>query len=178
MHCLADIFQKLKEKSAQVGLRINEQKTKYLRCTRKPHKMDGIDISRTHLEQVTSFKYLGSIVNGNNSIEGEIKERITLANKAYYANKDLFRSKLLSKKTKLRIYHTLVRPVATYGCETWVLKENIKLKLMVFERKILRRIYGPTKARDGTWRIKTNEELNRLTESRNTINYIKAQKLA
>ena len=71
--------------------------------------MDGIDISRTHLEQVTSFKYLGSIVNGNNSIEEEIKERITLANKAYYANKDLFRSKLLSKKTKLRMYHTLVR---------------------------------------------------------------------
>ena len=49
---------------------------------------------------------------------------------------------------------------------------------MVFERKILRRIYGPTKARDGTWRIKTNEELNRLTESRNIINYIKAQRLA
>jgi hypothetical protein len=39
-----------------------------------------------HLEQVKSFKYLGSIVNGNNSIEEEIKERIILGNKAYYAN--------------------------------------------------------------------------------------------
>jgi hypothetical protein len=49
---------------------------------------------------------------------------------------------------------------------------------MVFERKRLRRLYGPTKVRDGTWRIKSNEELNRLIENKNIINYIKAQRLA
>jgi hypothetical protein len=65
---------------------INEQKTKYLRCTRKDYEMDNININSTHLEQVKSFKYLGLIVNGNNSIEEEIKERISLSNKAYYAN--------------------------------------------------------------------------------------------
>jgi hypothetical protein len=43
------------------------------------------------------------------------------------------------------MYKTLVRPVITYDCETWVLKENIKTKLRVFERKVLRRIYGTTK---------------------------------
>jgi hypothetical protein len=73
--------------------------------------MDGIDISSTHLEQVTFFKYLGTIVNGKNSIQDEIKERTTLGNKAYYANQDKFKSKLLSKKSKLRIYQSLVRPV-------------------------------------------------------------------
>jgi hypothetical protein len=81
-------------------LKINEQKTKYLRCTKKHHKIDnidGIDISHTHLEQVKSFKYLGSIVNGKNLIEEELKERIILGNKGYYANQDLFKSKLLSK---------------------------------------------------------------------------------
>jgi hypothetical protein len=57
-----------------------------------------------------------------------------------------------------------------------VLKENIKSKLRVFERKVLRRIYGPTKESDGTWRIKSNE-LNRLIGNKN-INYIKAQRLA
>jgi len=67
------------------------------------------------------------------------------------------------------MYQTFVRPVVTYACETWVLKENIKTKLRVFERKVLRRIYGPTKESDGTWRIKSNEELNRL---------IKAQRLS
>jgi hypothetical protein len=30
-------------------------------------------------------------------------------------------------------------------CETWVLKEITKNKLMVFERKVLRKIFGPTK---------------------------------
>jgi hypothetical protein len=135
---IVDTFQKLKEISVQVGLNINEDKTKYLRCTKKKHKMDGIDIIQTHLEQVKSFKYLGSIVNGNNSIEGEIKGRISLGNKAFYANQDLFKSKLLSKKSKLRMYQTLVRPVVIYACETWVLKESIKSILRVYERKVLR----------------------------------------
>jgi hypothetical protein len=129
---LIDTFQKLKEISTQLGLIINEQKTKYLRCTKKNCAMDDININSIHLEQVKSFKYLGSIVNGNNSIEEEIKERIILGNKAFYVNRALFKSKLLSKKAKLKIYWTLVRPVVIYACETWVLKETIKQKLLVF----------------------------------------------
>jgi hypothetical protein len=50
--------------------------------------------------------------------------------------------------------------------------------LRVFERKVLRRIYGSTKERDGTWRIKSNKELNKLTGNKNIINYIKPQRLA
>jgi hypothetical protein len=76
------------------------------------------------------------------------------------------------------MYKTLVRPVVTYVCETRVLKENKKTKLRVFERKVLRIIYGSTKEKHGTWQIKSNEELNRLTGNKNIINYIKAQRLA
>ena len=76
------------------------------------------------------------------------------------------------------MYQTLVRPVVTYGCETWVLKENTQTKLRVFERKLLRRICGPTKESDGTWRIKSNGELNRLIGNKDIINYVKAQRLA
>jgi hypothetical protein len=39
-------------------------------------------------------------------------------------------------------------------------------------------IYGPTKESDGTWQIKSNNELNRLIGNKNIINYIKAQRLA
>jgi hypothetical protein len=53
----------------------------------------------------------------------------------------------------------LIRPVVMYACETWVLKENSIQKLMIFERKILRKIFGPTKEANDLWRIKTNEEL-------------------
>jgi hypothetical protein len=55
------------------------------------------------------------------------------------------------------MYWALVRPVVTYACEIWVLKETIKQKVLVLERKILRRMFGPNKERDGTWRIKTND---------------------
>ena len=48
-----------------------------------------------------------------------------------------------------------------YACETLVLKASIKQKLLVFERNILRRIFGPIKETDGRWRIKTNDELNK-----------------
>ena len=49
---------------------------------------------------------------------------------------------------------------------------------MVFERKVLGKIFGPTKERDGTWGIKTNDELDELIRHKNTINHIKAQRLS
>jgi hypothetical protein len=64
-----------------------------------------------------------------------------------------------------------------YACETWNLKENKKNQLMVFERKVLRRIFASTKERDDTWRIKTNDELDKLIRHKNIINHIKAQRL-
>ena len=44
--------------------------------------------------------------------------------------------------------------IVTYASETWVLKKNIIQKLLVFERKIVRGIFGPMKENQ-TWRIKT-----------------------
>ena len=65
----------------------------------------------------------------------------------------------------------------TYAPETWALKGNIIQKLLVFERKILRGIFGPTKENQ-TWRIKNNEELDKLIKQENVVNYIKAQILS
>jgi len=48
---------------------------------------------------------------------------------------------------------------------------------MVFERKVLRKTFGPTKERDGTRRIKNNE-LDQLKRHKNIINHIKAQRLS
>jgi len=63
----------------------------------------------------------------------------------------------------------------TYASETRVLKENIIQKLLVFERKILRGILEPTKENQ-TWRIKNNEELDKLIKNENIVIYIKAQR--
>jgi len=48
--------------------------------------------------------------------------------------------------------------------------------LLVFERKILRGIFGPTKENQ-TWRIKNYEELDKLIKHETVVNYIKAQRL-
>ena len=86
----------------------------------------------------------------------------------------LFKSNLVSKKSKLKLYWLVIRPTVVYGCETWVLKESIKQKFSVFGRKRLRKIFGPTKEANGIWRIETNKELDELIKHQNTINYVKA----
>jgi hypothetical protein len=78
----------------------------------------------------------------------------------------------------MKLCCSIIRPTVTYACETWVLKETVKNKLMLFERKVLRKIFGPIKERDGTRRIKTNDELDKLIRHENIINYIKAQRLS
>jgi hypothetical protein len=65
----------------------------------------------------------------------------------------------------------------TFASETWVLKETIYQKLLVFERKILRSIFGPTKENQ-MCRVNTNEVLDKLIKHKNVINYIKAQRLS
>ena len=48
---------------------------------------------------------------------------------------------------------------------------------MVFERKILRKIFGPNNE-NGIWRIKTNLELDEIIKRKNIINFIRAQRLS
>jgi len=82
-----------------------------------------------YLEQLHSYKYLGFTVSSDNSVEEEIQHRITLGNKAYYANQFFFKSRLVSKKSKLKLYWSIIRPIITYACEAWVLKGTIKKQL-------------------------------------------------
>jgi hypothetical protein len=89
----------------------------------------------------------------------------------------MFQSRLISKRAKVKLYYSVIRPIVTYSCQTWILKETIINKLLVFERKILRKIFGPNKE-NGTWRIKTNQELDEIIKCKNRINFIRAQRLS
>jgi len=144
---------------------------------KKDIRTENLNINNLHIEQVQQYKYLGSIINESNSIEEEIKERIALGIKAYYAKQKFCKSRLVTKYLKLKLYRTVIRPIVTYASETWVLKETLIQKLLVFEKKILRRIFGPTKENQ-MWRIKTNEGLDKLIKHKNIVNYIKAQRLS
>jgi hypothetical protein len=48
---------------------------------------------------------------------------------------------------------------------------------MIFERKVSGKIFGPIKQQNGLWRIKTNEELDKLIKYKNIITFVKAQRL-
>jgi len=107
-----------------------------MKCIRKESQLDKIAIGNMQIDQVRSFSYLGTIVNGNNTLEEEIRERIDKENKAFSVNRALFKSILVSRKSKLKLYWSVSRPVVVYGCETWVLKESIIQRLSVLEKKI------------------------------------------
>jgi hypothetical protein len=55
----------------------------------------------------------------------------------------LLNSKMLSWETKEKMYVTYLRPIVMYACETWSTTKEDKKKLLNFERKLLRKIYGP-----------------------------------
>jgi len=81
-----------------------------------------------------------------------------------------------SRKYKVIMYKTLIKPVLMYGAETWVLSKADELRLEVFERKILRRIYWPV-CEGVTWRSRYNEELYRLYDETDLVSTIRITRL-
>ena len=60
----------------------------------------------------------------------------------------------------MKIYPTVFMPFASYGCETWSLTLREEHRLRVFEKKVLRKIFGPKRDEViGEWRRLHNEEL-------------------
>lgn len=104
------------------GLNINDTKTKYMRIGRNKDQRRnaaGIQVGEYMFEEVDDFKYLGTNLSSTNDNHEEIKKRMTSGNKCFYALSGLLGSKLLSKKSKERLYMVLARPVIMYACETW-----------------------------------------------------------
>ena len=82
------------------------------------------------LEEVKSFKYLGSFI----SSEGDSTEEIrTLINLATSANN-------IKTATKIRLYKSLVVSVLTYGCESWTPIAELERRIAASEMKFFRRI--------------------------------------
>jgi len=69
---------------------------------------------------VEEFRYLGTTLANQNSIQGEIKSRVKSGNTFYHSVQNLLSSSLLSKNLEIKIYRTVILPVL-YVCETWSL---------------------------------------------------------
>jgi hypothetical protein len=97
------------------------------------------------LEQVNSFKYLGSIVNKEGKMEEEINARIKAAVRLFHGIKQAFLNKKeISKQTKIAVYKSTYVPTLTYGCETWNMNQRQKSRIQSMEMRFLRKIEGKT----------------------------------
>ena len=129
-----------------------------------------------NFEVVKNFVYLGTEVTSDNNTKVEVKRRIQLANRCLFGLSKLLRSKYLSRKTKVKLYHQLVLPVLLYGAENWNLSETDEELLAVFERKILRIIYGPV-CEAGEWRSRYNHELYQLYQHASIVKKLRTKRL-
>ena len=83
----------------EIGLEVNADKTKYMIMSRDQNarKSHSRKIYNSSFERVEEFKYLGTILMNQNSIQEEIKSRLKSGNASYHLVQNLLSSSLLSK---------------------------------------------------------------------------------
>ena len=169
---LDNILQSTKRHSEKKDLFLNPSKTKVMstdKCTRTP----SISVNNEELENVNNFTYLGAQINRDGKITPEIRRRLAIATAKINKLQKLWKSNSL--KTKLRALKTTIFPVATYGCESWVITKADAKKINAFEMKCYRRILRIS------WcdRIKNEEVLERVNIKQcQLLSYIKKLKMS
>ena len=89
----------------ETELEVNADKTRYMVMSRER----GVGLSHTmkvdnsSTESVEEFRYLGTTLTNENSIQEEIKSRLKLGNACYHSVQNLLSSSLLSKNLKIKI---------------------------------------------------------------------------
>jgi hypothetical protein len=131
----------MEEKARKSGRKANERKTKYVIMSTSESRRKPQDL------KVEGKSFMGNMINNDNRNYNCVRERI----QACFANL----SKTMSRAAKLQVYKTLIRPVATYGAETWTLTVTEENILRMSERKIIRKIYGSV-MENNIWRIRHN----------------------
>jgi hypothetical protein len=124
----------------------------------------SLNVGSYKFESVDKFKYLGSLVTENSENSTEIQIRIVSGDRCYFSLIKLLKSRAVERNTKVRTHRTIIRPVVTCGSETWCLTGDDDRSLRTWERKVLRKIYGPVYD-NGIWRIRTNKELMALYQN-------------
>jgi hypothetical protein len=72
----------------------------------------------------------------------EIKRRLNSGNFCYHSAQNLLSSRILSKNLKIRIYKTVILPVALNGCETLSLTSRKEHGLSVFQNRVEENIWN------------------------------------
>jgi hypothetical protein len=141
---LIETFKQLEAESKDAGLTVNGSKTEYIINSRNKVRFQNVrslNVRSYKFERVDKFEYLRSLVTENSENFTEIKIRIADGNRCYFSLIKLLKSRAVARNTTVIMYRTIIRPVVTYGSETWCLAANDERSLPTRERKVLRKIY-------------------------------------
>jgi len=134
---LQELVTRLQQIGENKGLKINMNKTKVM--TQKG-KTCNIEIRGVRLEQVDTFRYLGSLITEDAADVKDIREKLARGLNTITTLKQLWKSHNIRMDTKMKLMRALVWPVATYGCESWTIKKKEEERINAFEMKCLRQI--------------------------------------
>jgi hypothetical protein len=111
----------LLDASDKADLEVNSEKTNYMLVPRqqKAGQKRSIKTVNRSFEDVTNFRYLGTILTDQNCMHEEIKSRLNSGNACYHLVQGLVSSRQPSWNAKVKIHRTTILPVVFYGCETW-----------------------------------------------------------
>jgi len=103
--------------SKEFQLEVNADRAKYMVMSRDQNagRSQSTKIDNSSIERVEEFKYLGTTLTNQISIQEESKCRLKSGNSV----QNLLSSSLLSQNIKINIYRTVILPFVLYGCETW-----------------------------------------------------------
>ena len=102
-------------------------KTEYM--TANCHPQPPLQVYGEAIKHVTDFKYLGSQMASSAS---DFKRRKALAWGAFWKLERLWRSSELPISTKIKLFHTTCVTILLYGCESWVLSQDMECKINAF----------------------------------------------
>jgi len=107
---------------------------------------------------------LGSIVAENGDTSREVNARIQKARGSFCKLRRVWLSKSLRKDTKIKIFYGCVKSVLLYGCETWLVINEIQRKIQTFVNRCLRfilRIRWPNIiSNKDLWKATGQEDIN------------------
>jgi len=120
IHTVKENTEALIVASKETGLEVNVDKTKYMVMSgdQNAGQSHSMKIDNSSIERVEEFKYLGTTLTNQNSLQEEIKSRLKSGNACYHLVQNLLSSSLLSKNLKIKLFRTIILPVVLYGCET------------------------------------------------------------
>lgn len=133
------------ESLMKYDMKMNINKTKVMMTSTEQENMN-IKIKGQLIEQVVQYRYLGVTIKCDGNQEADIEERIEATSRTFHAMKNSFiKKREISNGTKMTVYKTIIRPILTFGCESWVLNKKLESRIQSMEMKYLRGVMGVTR---------------------------------